>query len=231
MNLCRDDRGALEDVLERVRVDRSAERVEFSPSLGVPLSLARAGVGDLSLDLDDQWVRGEVEVDTGDRLVASPVDDLGRRSGQTVLTAELKEPALQTVRPPGIHEDAVDGANPIATSVTDIGQPLGQKRRRRGAGANRRVDGVLQRGRRTGRRKIEDGERGTRAQQAIDRGPVHAGKSGERVDDRTVDDQVPTGTGDRDLDRPGSEAIEAVQRRCRAVTDDGARPAVVEGGS
>jgi hypothetical protein len=75
----------------------TAEVEEFSASFRIALPLARTGMTNLSLDLNDEGAGCEVKVDAGNGLAAALVDDLASWLGKIRLPTESQKASFELV--------------------------------------------------------------------------------------------------------------------------------------
>ena len=124
-----------------------------------------------------------------------------------------------------VDQELIEQADPVAARPAEVGQAPAEERRRGQPVTDRAVDGSFEITERLGAGEVDDGPSGGGAHERSHRSPIDGIQAVGGV-------HVPAGSftsrgaRDRELDGPGSEPVEAVQRRRCPAGDDRAVPGV-----
>jgi len=206
-------------------VHGASEQLEFAPPSFLPLALGPREVAELTAHFDDDGQWCEVEVDPSDQAGPSPMHTLERRLGQSGLSHQAEEPALEKAVHAGVDEHRVENghADQAATTVSHESAPYDlrcEEPEPHGA-----VDGVgdLTPGR-VGA-QLDHGERRAGDGQPVDTCPIQQ-RDGWPGADLATGAAVTVTARDDELERTRLEAVETMQGGGRAARDECIGPEV-----
>ena len=155
----------------------------------------------------------------------SPVDPLALRSRETGVSHQCQERPLERTVAAGVDEELVEQADSVAARSPQVGQAAAEEGRRGQPVTDGAVDGSFEIAEPFGAGEVDDGPSGRGARERSDRGPIDRiqalggvhGPAGPFASLRARD---------RELDGPGRETVEAVQRRGRPPGDHRSVPEI-----